>query len=141
MRIGNRSIAVRACVAVCGLLLFPDGVSRAQQAAPAAPVVESKWEKEIGAFEKADRERRPPKNGILFIGSSSIRLWKSLEKDFPQHAVLNRGFGGSQISDVLQFVDRIVFPYEPRQIIFYCGGNDLNAGKSPKRCSRISESS
>src|SRR5690606_32392256 len=76
----------------------------------------SKWEKEIAAFEAADKKNPPKKGGIVFTGSSSIRLWKTLEKDFPHHNVLNRGFGGSQISDAIQFIDRIVVPYEPRMI-------------------------
>lgn len=89
-----------------------------------------KWEKEIAAFEKADAAKPPAKGSILFIGSSSIRLWKTLAQDFPEHKVLNRGFGGSQIEDSIAFVDRIVFPYEPGMIVMYAGGNDINAGKS-----------
>src|SRR4030095_13498966 len=58
-----------------------------------------KWEKDIAAFETADRGQPPKKGAILFIGSSSIRLWKTLAEDFPQHRVLNRGFGGSEIAD------------------------------------------
>lgn len=91
----------------------------------------SKWEKEISAFEVADKRKAPEKGGIVFTGSSSIRLWKTLEKDFPHHNVLNRGFGGSQVSDAVQFIDRIVIPYEPRMIVIYAGGNDINAGESP----------
>ena len=93
----------------------------------------AKWEKEIAAFEAADRESPPPKGAILFIGSSSIRMWETLAKDFPEHRVINRGFGGSQIVDATQFADRIVIPYAPRQIILYSGGNDINAGKSPEQ--------
>jgi lysophospholipase L1-like esterase len=92
-----------------------------------------KWEKDIAAFEQADKKTPPEKGGILFIGSSSIRMWTTLAKDFPNHNVLNRGFGGSQISDAVQYVDRIVFPYEPRMIVMYSGGNDLNAGESPEQ--------
>lgn len=93
----------------------------------------ARWEKEIAAFEAADRTNPPPTRGILFIGSSSIRLWKTLAQDFPQHQVLNRGFGGSQIEDSVHFAERIVFPYAPRKIIMYAGGNDINAGKSPQQ--------
>ncbi|MEM7395092.1 MAG: M1 family aminopeptidase, partial [Verrucomicrobiota bacterium] len=67
---------------------------------------------------------------ILFTGSSSIRTWTSLEKDMAGYTVLNRGFGGSQISDVLHYFDRIVTPYKPSKIAFYCGENDLHKGKS-----------
>jgi lysophospholipase L1-like esterase len=92
----------------------------------------SPWEKEIAAFEASDRTNPPPKHAILFVGSSTIRLWK-LQKNFPGRQVINRGFGGSQIADVNEFADRIVFPYEPRLIVFYSGDNDLQAGKSVDR--------
>ena len=91
------------------------------------------WEKEIAAFEAADKANPPPRHGILFIGSSSIRLWKTLGGDFPGRAVINRGFGGSQLIDSVYFAERIVFPYEPKQIVIYAGGNDINAGKSPEQ--------
>lgn len=89
------------------------------------------FEDEIRAFEAADRATPPPKNPILFTGSSSIRLWKTLAQDFPRHTVLNRGFGGSHIADALRYVNRIVIPYAPRAIVFYAGGNDIHAGKAP----------
>ena len=90
------------------------------------------FEKDILAFEASDKTNPPPKNAILFIGSSSIRMWKTLAQDFPDYRVINRGFGGSQISDSIYFADRIVVPYEPRAIVFYAGGNDINARKSPE---------
>lgn len=93
----------------------------------------ARWEKEIRTFEEIDRVKPPPKGAILFTGSSSIRLWKTLTEDFPDHVVLNRGFGGCQLADVIHFADRVVFPYEPRQIVLYGGANDINAGKTPGR--------
>lgn len=93
----------------------------------------AKWEKEIAAFEEKDRDNPPPKGGIVFVGSSSIRKWVTLAEDFPHHQVLNRGFGGSQIIDSVHFADRMVIPYEPRMIVFYAGGNDLHAHKSPQK--------
>ena len=93
------------------------------------PVASAKWENEIAAFENADRERPPEKGGIVFVGSSSIRLWETLAQDFPGLPVLNRGFGGSEIADSLAFAERIVIPYAPRQVVLYAGGNDLNAGR------------
>lgn len=92
-----------------------------------------RFENEIAAFEKADAENPPKTGSILFIGSSSIRLWKTLEQDFPDHSVLNRGFGGSEISDSVALVDRIVVPYKPKLIVMYAGGNDINAGKTPEQ--------
>lgn len=87
------------------------------------------YEKYIQRWEKKDKISPPARNSILFIGSSSIRMWKTLAKDFPEVPVINRGFGGSQTSDVLYFMDRIVFPYKPKSIVFYCGENDIAAGK------------
>lgn len=104
----------------------------AQLPAP-AQTNSSRWEPEIRAFEACDRTNPPPQNGILFIGSSSVRLWKSLAQDFPGKPVINRGFGGSEIADSTAFAPRIIFPYHPRLILLYAGDNDLAAGKSPEQ--------
>jgi len=92
-----------------------------------------RWEKEIAACEQMDRTNPPPRGGLLFIGSSTIRLWKTLAQDFPDHRVINRGFGGSQIVDATHFAERVIFPYAPRMIFLRAGGNDLWAGKTPER--------
>lgn len=92
-----------------------------------------RWEKEITAFENADRTNPPPKHAVLFIGSSGIRLWKTLAQDFPEHRVINRGFGGSHIADATHFAERIVFPHEPQMIILRAGSNDLQANKPPEQ--------
>ncbi|HZR17646.1 MAG TPA: SGNH/GDSL hydrolase family protein [Verrucomicrobiae bacterium] len=91
-----------------------------------------KWEKDIAAFEASDRTNPPPKGCIVFVGSSSIRFWSSLKTDFPGLPVVNRGFGGSELADSVHFADRIIFPYEPREVIVYAGANDLANGKSPQ---------
>ena len=70
------------------------------------------------------------KNIILFTGSSSIRVWTSLKTDFPKYNVLNRGFGGSEMADLIHFADKLIMPYRPKQIFIYEGDNDINAGKS-----------
>lgn len=98
-----------------------------------APAPFAKWEKEISALEQLDRENPPPKHAIVFVGSSSIKKWTTVAEDFPHHRVLNRGFGGSQMSDAAHFVDRIVLPYEPRFIVVYSGGNDINAKKTAEQ--------
>jgi lysophospholipase L1-like esterase len=92
----------------------------------------AQWEKEIAAFEASDAINLPPKDCIVFVGSSSIRLWKSLSADFPAFAVVNRGFGGSQLADSVNYAERVVVRYQPRQVIIYAGGNDINAGKAPE---------
>jgi lysophospholipase L1-like esterase len=71
------------------------------------------------------------RNLILFTGSSSIRLWPDLKKYFPEYNVLNRGFGGSQMSDLLYFYAKLIRPYNPTLIIIYEGDNDIHAGKTP----------
>ncbi len=104
-----------------------------ENSAPArSTITTNRFEKDILAFEASDKTNPPPKNAILFIGSSSIRMWKTLAKDFPDYRVINRGFGGSEISDSTYFADRIVIPYKPRTIVFYAGGNDINAKKTPE---------
>src|SRR4051794_38413638 len=93
----------------------------------------ARWEKEISAFEQADKVNPPPKGAIVFTGSSTIRRWDTLAKDFPDHQVINRGFGGSEIVDCTHFADRIIFPYEPRMIFIRSGGNDIHAGKTAEQ--------
>jgi len=91
-----------------------------------------RWEPAIAKFEARDKQKPPPKQAILFVGSSSIVGW-NVEKSFPGLAVINRGFGGSQIADSVRYADRIVVPYEPRIVVFYAGDNDIAAGKSPQQ--------
>jgi lysophospholipase L1-like esterase len=93
----------------------------------------ARFEKEILAFEEADRTTPPPADAALFVGSSTFRLWTTLSKDMPDIPVINRGFGGSEISDSIHYFDRIVKPYRPRIIVVYAGTNDINSGKSPER--------
>ncbi len=92
----------------------------------------SQWEKSIAAYEASDQTNPPPPHPIVFVGSSSIVKWKSLAADFPDLPVINRGFGGSQLADSVNYADRIVIHYAPREVVVYAGGNDLNAGKSPE---------
>lgn len=87
----------------------------------------------IATFEKEDAERKPIPNLTLFTGSSSIRMWKSLTTDFPNQKVLNRGFGGSHISDVLHYFEVVVARHRPKAIVLYCGENDLWSGKTLKQ--------
>lgn len=92
-----------------------------------------RWEPDIQAFEAADREQPPEPGGIVFVGSSSIRMWETLQEDFAGLEVVNRGFGGSEMSDVVRYADRIVLPYRPRMVVVYAGDNDLWAGESPRQ--------
>lgn len=83
--------------------------------------------KDIQAFKKADSAQQPAKNAILFVGSSSFTKWKDMQQWFPGYLIINRGFGGSSLPDVIRYADDIIFPYQPKQVIVYCGDNDLAA--------------
>ena len=90
-----------------------------------------RWEKDIAGFESWDAKNSFADGGVLFVGSSSIRMWRTREC-FPDLPVINRGFGGSQVSDVNEFAHRIVLPYKPSIIVLYAGDNDIAAGESPE---------
>lgn len=100
---------------------------------PAAAQTQAKppFESEILAFEEADKKKLPQPGGVLFTGSSSIRLWTTLAHDFPELPVINRGFGGSEIADSVRYADRIIVPCKPKMIVLYAGTNDISNGKSP----------
>jgi lysophospholipase L1-like esterase len=91
------------------------------------------FESEILAYERSDAADLPAADGIVFVGSSSIRLWKTLQEDFKGLPVINRGFGGSQVTDSVRYADRIVLPYRPHTVVLYAGDNDIAAGKSPQQ--------
>lgn len=92
-----------------------------------------RFEKDILAFEERDRAEGLHAGCVLFIGSSSIRGWQSLEQDFAGLDVINRGFGGSAVRDSTLYLDRIVVPHKPRLIVFYAGDNDIAGGRSPQQ--------
>lgn len=91
------------------------------------------FQSEIDGFAAADRASQPEPCGVLFVGSSSIRLWESLATDMAPYRVINRGFGGSTIADVNLHFDRLVAPYRPRAIFLYAGENDIADGRSPQK--------
>jgi lysophospholipase L1-like esterase len=98
----------------------------------AAPKPE-RWEKTIVGFETADKTNAPPKQAILLVGGSNARRWTDVGDYFPGQKVINRGFGGAHLTDVVHFSDRIVLPYAPKIIFVNAGGNDLASGKSPEQ--------
>jgi lysophospholipase L1-like esterase len=128
----------RHCSALAVALLIACGLALAQcaYAEPPAPEVKPasapRFENEIAAFEAYDHKNTPPRDPILFVGSSTIRMWQTADA-FPDLPVINRGFGGSTTDDVNHFADRIVFKYKPRLIVFYAGDNDIAAGRTPDR--------
>ena len=96
------------------------------------PNAAAQWEKEIAGIEKRQRTKPPAKGGIVFAGSSTIRMWDTA-KGFPGWHTANSGFGGSEIRDVTHFADRIILKHEPRAIVFYAGDNDVNSRRSPEQ--------
>jgi lysophospholipase L1-like esterase len=117
------------------LLAASAGASAKPRNSPRVPeqVSDIAFEQEIRQFEAAAAISPPPKGAVLFIGSSSIRLWDGLAADFPGSAVINRGFGGSELRDSTYYADRIIVPYAPRKILIYAGDNDLGSGRSPQQ--------
>jgi len=91
----------------------------------------NEWKQQLEHYYASDSIRFPEKGQILFVGSSSIGMWKNIESYFPGHKLLARGFGGSRMSDVLYHIQRLVIDYRPGQIVLYCGENDLSNGVSP----------
>lgn len=80
---------------------------------------------DIQEFKKKDSVKFPPKNAILFIGSSTFTKWKDVQAYFPGYSIINRGFGGSTLLDEIRYAPDIIYPYHPRQVVIYCGDNDF----------------
>jgi lysophospholipase L1-like esterase len=91
-----------------------------------------RWEESLAAFAAADLKNAPSPGSVLFVGSSSIRLWDNLEEQFEDARVLKRGFGGSRLTDCVKHLDRLVITYQPRLVMLYAGDNDLAEGGSPE---------
>lgn len=107
-------------------LLLLSGHSRAN------PAPSERWRADIDRLTAEDAAHPPEPGGVVFVGSSSIRLWKTLAEDFPGLRVIRRGFGGSQLSDTLHYADRIILPYAPSAVVVYAGENDLADGRTPE---------
>ncbi len=80
---------------------------------------------DIQAFKEQDKDSMPPKDAILFVGSSSFTMWKDVQDYFPKHTILNRGFGGSTLQDVIRYANAVITPYHAKQVVIYCGENDV----------------
>lgn len=93
----------------------------------------TRFEDDIARFEARDAENPPPENAVLFVGSSSFAMWNAdLPQDMAPLTVVPRGFGGSNMNDLMHYADRVVFPYEPKAIVVYEGDNDIANGISPR---------
>jgi len=119
-------LALILCLAQSHLLMAEPDIASVNGAA-----VAQRW---AAALETIEGRHPAPTGRVdaLFVGSSSIRRWSTLAQDFPELTVLNRGFGGSQISDSLELFERLVLRYQPRLIVFYAGTNDIAGGKTPE---------
>jgi lysophospholipase L1-like esterase len=129
-------------IGAAAMLLFAAGCAHTEAPAKGTAATKSptmspttkpaRYVKEIEAFEAADRKDPPKPGGVVLLGSSSIRIW-NVKTYFPGLPVVNRGFGGSHISDSVMYFDRIIPQHKPKLIVFYAGDNDIAAGKKPER--------
>jgi lysophospholipase L1-like esterase len=110
------------------LILLVSAAARAQSA-PAA----NRFEKDVRAYEAADKSNAPPRDAILLAGDSQFFRWKTVHEDLPGYTIINRGIDSFQTSDLLHYTDRLVLPYKPRLIVLHVGGNDVHNGKTPER--------
>lgn len=119
---------------LCGRVLFVTllGVTLVAGLAPAVLAQPDRWAEAMAAFERQDGAAPPPAGGIIFVGSSSIRRW-NLQDSFPDLPVINRGFGGSELSDSVEHIDLLVIKHKPRTVVLYAGDNDLARGKTPRQ--------
>jgi lysophospholipase L1-like esterase len=97
---------------------------------------QSPYQKEIDAFKQKDKLNFPAKNQVLFVGSSSFNYWQDVQSYFPSYPIINRGFGGSSLPDVIRYANDIIFPYQAKQIVIYCGENDI-AGSDTIQASTV----
>lgn len=99
-----------------------------------AQIIQAQYEppfwQDIVAFKKKDSVKAAPSNAILFVGSSSFTMWKNVGDQFPGYTIINRGFGGSTLTDVIKYTYDIILPYQPKQVVIYCGENDLATADS-----------
>lgn len=119
----NFQIAYFASMKKTTLLLFLSFVAMVAVAQP--------FRKEIDDFLRADSAAAPAKGQILFVGSSSFTYWKDVQAYFPDYKILNRGFGGSSLPDVIRYANDVILPYQPKQVVIYCGENDFAVANPP----------
>jgi len=115
---------------VAALIFLAPALAWAQAGDGAPPGQQMRFADQINAFLEQDRTAPPPKEAILFIGSSIFRQWANVKEHMAPLPVFNRAFGGSRTWEVLHYMDRVVLPYRPRIIVYYTGSNDVNAGEA-----------
>lgn len=126
--VSMRAEAVSQGESVLPRLTAPVNAEKLALLSPAS----ARWQNSLDTFAKADQERQPASDGVLFVGSSTIRLWSNLSQDFRQLPdLINRGFGGSTMADCNALARELVIQYKPKQILVYAGDNDLAEGRLP----------
>jgi hypothetical protein len=124
----RRNTFIALCALVLSAALFaPASLHSQQYGASPRP---TRYQADIERMLARDKADPPPRDGILFIGSSIFRLWTQLAGQMAPLPVFNRAFGGSVTQDILDRADQLVIPYQPRIVVYYCGSNDVNAGES-----------
>jgi lysophospholipase L1-like esterase len=129
----SKSVLIAACALFSALAFDASAVDPPAGAAPDPIKATSPWEQAFAAFADDDASHQHPAGGVMFVGSSSIRLWSDLQdqfKDLP--VVINRGFGGSELADCVKNLNRLVIRYRPSTVLVYAGDNDLAAGTTPQ---------
>lgn len=117
---GALDVSLRCVLALLWLLVL---------AAPAAATAAGDpWQAEIDTLVAGDAAHPPPRGGVVFVGSSSIRLWTTLAQDFPGVPAVNRGFGGSMLADSTRHAAQLIVPYRPKLVVLYAGDNDVDGG-------------
>jgi lysophospholipase L1-like esterase len=124
--------ATLALLAACQAPVTVAGAAPAQAHA-LDPVSSPEWMHDMARFAAEDAATPPPREPVVFTGSSSVRFWATLSEDFPDVPVMNRGFGGSQVRDSVHYADQVALRYRPRQVLIYAGDNDIDAGRTPQQ--------
>ena len=136
MRIGHLIVLLLAMLLPGCASSLPTGAAAGAQdtRGVARDAVSSpQWAADMAVFAAEDARNPPPDHPIVFTGSSSVRMWRTLAADFPGRPVLNRGFGGSQLRDATWYADEVAIHYRPRQVVLYAGDNDIDAGRPPQQ--------
>ena len=131
------SSAVLGVISILTLLIFSAYLMLSQEFAKLENDDPKVWEPVIQKFEYEDKIKPVESEAVLFIGSSSIRFWKSLEEDFKPIPVIKRGFGGAKISDIIYYADRIIVPYKPKAIVLFAGTNDISGRPNDKTAEQV----
>ena len=126
------SVALCSALMACSTTSVDSGARGVSTSSQTGTAIESRWRESFDAFAGDDRAHSPSSGGVVFVGSSSIRLWKDLEREFGTEGIIKRGFGGSRMSDCARYVPQLVLAYRPRIVVIYAGDNDLAEGGTPE---------